>query len=103
MFHDKEKENKFNREVVSNLLSRYVEDPTNLNLIIEEVYNWFQAFRFPWVLINQRKPPSNEYVLFRYDNGFIFMECYGNIPDKEKFEKGLENTGPITHWMYPPI
>lgn len=102
MFHEREKEDKFNKEVLTKILERYVEDSSKLELISEEVYNWFLAFRYPWVLISQRKPPSSEYVLFKYDNGFMFMECWGNIPNKENFEKGMDETGPITHWMFPP-
>ena len=59
-----------------------------------------------WVSVKDKLPEIDEYVLWIWENGFIFYECIDKDWDRDIIEMFLggyksEIHGPITHWMKP--
>ena len=57
-----------------------------------------------WIKISDRLPDIDEYVLWRHENGYIFMECIDKDWDDTFLKNFLEGrsikdvAGPVTHW-----
>lgn len=60
-----------------------------------------------WISVKDSLPEIDQYVLWVWKNGFIFMECIDKDWDRYNIDMflsgyGSDVHGPITHWMHSP-
>lgn len=71
----------------------------------EEAFDLWNIRVSPWISVKDRLPEEDNYVLWKYESGFVFYEDLTHDmaqDDVDRFLKGNTISGPITHWMEIP-
>jgi len=94
------------REYYTEKTGSYAEDwidDDSLSFTLE--YTWWLEEQLIWKDVRYSLPDIDEYVLWRTESGYVFMDCIDKDSDEYSIKWFLacnKILGPITHWMRAP-